>query len=115
MQLNIRLTYLQYATFIYLIYLDLIVFAEVIAFLQCNKYGKMAFSTYSTLECTPTFVLYCNCCSSTTGYRFSCCYGMCLIQSDSQAVSACLSRTVKNPAGLHLMVCLRGGMQSISL
>ena len=49
---------------------------------------------------------YCNCCLGTTGYIFPCCYGMCLIESNSRAVSACLSRTVRNPAGLSLPVCL---------
>ena len=49
---------------------------------------------------------YCNCCSGPTGHTSSRCCGMRLIQSDSRAVSACLSRTARNPAGLCLPGCL---------
>lgn len=42
----------------------------------------------------------------TTGYMSPCCSGMCLIWSNCNAFSACLSRTVRNPAGFYLSVCL---------
>ena len=70
-----------------------------------EKHGSPLFcAIYSTVH--PPSLLYCNRCLGTTGYVVSCCYGMCLIQSDSRAVSACLSRTVRSPAGLCLTLCL---------
>ena len=84
------------------------VFTEKIAYLYYNLSVYLETFFYSIQSTVHPFTsfLYCNCCLGTTGYMFSCCYGMCLIQSDSQAVSACLSRAVRNPAGLCLMVCL---------
>lgn len=63
-------------------------------------------SFFPIYSATPIPLLYCSCCLGTTGHIFSCCSGMSLIQSDSWAVSACLSRTVRNPVGFCLTVCL---------
>lgn len=68
------------------------------------KHGCLSSIAY-TVHAFTSF-LYCNSCLGTTGYIFLCVCGMCLFQSDSQAVSACLSRTAWIPAGLCLPVCL---------
>lgn len=83
------------------------VFTEKMTLFQHIKDGKTWAPPFCPIYSTATApLLYCSCCLGTTGYIFSCCSGMCLIQSDSQAVSACLSRPVRNPAGFCLTVCL---------